>query len=115
MGGEGHPCEQNGPISETHADVFLKADRIFVTSIDHEENYFVRTPPFPLVELVAANKLAWKDVSEMGAVIEKRAPGRQGPDDITVFHESQGGIGDMVLAAWADKEARRLGLGEMQF
>ena len=65
----------------------------------------------PLVELVAAKKLKWDDVSELGAVIEKRSPGRQGREDVTVFHESQGGIGDMVLVAWADGEARRLGLG----
>lgn len=101
-----------GPVSETHADVFLKADRIIVTSIDHEENYFVRTPPFPLVELVGAGKLKWEDVSELGAVIERRSVGRKSTDDITVFHESQGGIGDMILVAWADEGARRRGYGQ---
>jgi ornithine cyclodeaminase/alanine dehydrogenase-like protein (mu-crystallin family) len=105
-----------GPVSETDAEVFMKADRIIVTSIDHEQNYFVRTPPFPLVELVDAKRLAWDEVAELGDIIEKKRNGRVKPEDITVFHESQGGLGDVAFAAWADAEARRRGLGrEMAF
>lgn len=105
-----------GPVSETDAEVFLKADRIIVTSIDHEQNYFVRTPPFPLVELVDAKRLVWGDVAELGDIIVGHRTGRTRPDDITVFHESQGGLGDVAFAAWADAEARCRGLGrEMAF
>jgi ornithine cyclodeaminase/alanine dehydrogenase-like protein (mu-crystallin family) len=105
-----------GPISEMHADVYLKADRIIVTSIDNEENYFVRTPPFPLVDLVQAGKLKWEDVAELGAVIVERTIGRKSDTDITAFHESQGGFGDIVLVSAAYEEARRRGYGqEMTF
>jgi alanine dehydrogenase len=100
-----------GPISEIPADAFLKANRIVVTSIEHEQNYFVRTPPFPLVELTDAKRLLWGDVAELGDIIIGKGPGRKSPDDITVFHESQGGLGDVAFTAWADAEARRLGLG----
>jgi ornithine cyclodeaminase/alanine dehydrogenase-like protein (mu-crystallin family) len=100
-----------GPVSEIHHDSFLKADRIIVTSIDHEQNYFVRTPPFPLVELTDAGRLAWDDVAELGDVIIGKRKGRESTEAITVFHESQGGLGDVAFAAWADREARRLGLG----
>lgn len=94
----------------------MKADRIIVTSIDHEQNYFVRTPPFPLVELVDAGRLVWNDVAELGDIIVGSRSGRTGTEDITVFHESQGGLGDVAFAAWADAEARRRGFGrEMAF
>jgi ornithine cyclodeaminase/alanine dehydrogenase-like protein (mu-crystallin family) len=105
-----------GPISEMHEDIYLKADRIIVTSIDNEDNYFVRTPPFPLVDLVQAGKLKWEDVSELGAVIEGLAPGRKADGDITAFHESQGGFGDIVLVSAAYEEAKKRGFGqEMTF
>lgn len=115
LGGGTHVSSM-GPIAETPADAFLKADRIVVTSVEHEQNYFVRTPPLPLVELTEAKRFAWEDIAELGNIIEQRQAGRQTPEDVTIFHESQGGIGDIAFAAWADLEARRLGLGtEMSF
>jgi hypothetical protein len=52
----------------------------------------------------------WGDVAELGDIIIGKRPGRKSPDDITVFHESKGGL-DVAFTAWADAEARRLGLG----
>lgn len=100
-----------GPISELGTDIFLGCDRLVVGSKIQEEHYFVRTPPFPLVELIEAGRLAWDDFAELGDVIGGRCPGRAGADEITVFHESQGGFGDVALAARVYDEARRRGLG----
>jgi len=101
-----------GPIGELDADVFLKANRVVVTNKEQEKNYFIPTPPFPLVDLVAAGRMTWDEIAELGDVIGDHAVGRQSADDITVFHESQGGFGDIAFAAWAYDEACRRGLGQ---
>lgn len=101
-----------GPISELDPSVLLETDRLVVTSKDHEENYYIKTPPFPLVELIAAGRLRWDDIVELGDVMTGRVPGRASADEITVFHESQGGFGDVMFASAVYAEARRRGLGQ---
>lgn len=101
-----------GPISELGPDVLLEADRLVVSSKIQEENYYIKTPPFPLVELIQAGKLGWQDVTELGDILAGKAQGRANNDEVTLFHESQGGFGDVVFAAWAFAEARRRGLGQ---
>lgn len=101
-----------GPIAELSPETLLKADRLVVGSRVQERDYYIRTPPFPLVELIEAGKLSWDDVAELGEVIEGKVQSGTGPDEITVFHESQGGIGDLVFAAWVYEEAVRRGLGQ---
>ncbi|MGH7088486.1 MAG: ornithine cyclodeaminase family protein, partial [Stellaceae bacterium] len=93
-----------GPISELGADIFLNCDRRVVSSKAQEENYYIKTPPFPLVELIAAGRLQWSDVDELGEVIAGTRPGRAGTDEITLFHESQGGFGDMAFASFVYTE-----------
>ena len=100
-----------GPVSELDPDILLRANRLVVSSRTHEEHYYIKTPPFPLVELIEAGRLSWNDVVELGEVVTGRRPGRADADDITVFHESQGGFGDVAFAAWVHSEARRRGLG----
>lgn len=101
-----------GPISELDADILLKSNRRVVSSVKHEENYYIKTPPFPLVELIQSGRLGWDQVDELGEVVVGKKPGRASDDEITVFHESQGGFGDVVFAAWAYAEARKRGLGK---
>ena len=111
-------CHVNsmGPIGELPADLFLTADHVVVSCIDHEKNYIYPTPPYPLVELIRDGKMEWDDVDELGAVVAGKAKVRKGTGGVTVFHESAGGFGDVVFAGWAYEEARRLGLGqEMSF
>jgi alanine dehydrogenase len=100
-----------GPISELDPGILLSADRLVVSSKIQEENYYIKTPPFPLMELIAAGKTSWDRVTELGDVMTGKRPGRAGAAEITVFHESQGGFGDVVFAAWVYTEARRRGLG----
>jgi alanine dehydrogenase len=101
-----------GPISELDPAILLEADRFVVSSKVQEENYYIKTPPFPLVELIAAGKMSWDDVGELGDVVAGKTPARASADEITVFHESQGGFGDVNFASFAYEEARRRGLGE---
>lgn len=101
-----------GPIAELSADTLLKADRLVVGSRLQERDYYIQTPPFPLVELIDAGRMSWDDVAELGEVIDRLVPSGTAEDEITVFHESQGGIGDLVFAAWVYEEAVRNGLGQ---
>jgi ornithine cyclodeaminase len=100
-----------GPISELDPDILLRADWLVVSSRTQEEHYYIKTPPFPLVELIEAGRLSWDDVVELGEVVAGRRPAPASADEITVFHESQGGFGDVAFAAWIYAEARRHGLG----
>jgi len=109
---QGTHLSSMGPIAELDSDILLKADRLVVSSKIQEENYYIKTPPFPLVELIAAGKMTWDDVGELGDVLVGRRPGMGAANEITVFHESQGGFGDIVFAAWAYSEARQRGLGQ---
>jgi ornithine cyclodeaminase/alanine dehydrogenase-like protein (mu-crystallin family) len=76
-----------------------------------EEGYYIQTPPFPLLDLIKAGRMTWDEVAEFGEVLNGRV-GRRNRDDITVFHESQGGITDIALATSAFNEAVRRGLGQ---
>ncbi|HUB96814.1 MAG TPA: ornithine cyclodeaminase family protein [Stellaceae bacterium] len=100
-----------GPISELDPGILLGVDRLVVSSKVQEENYYLKMPPFPLIELIAAGKLTWDRVAELGDVVTGNRPGRASADEITVFHESQGGFGDVVFAAWVYAEAKRRSLG----
>jgi ornithine cyclodeaminase/alanine dehydrogenase-like protein (mu-crystallin family) len=101
-----------GPISELHADILAKADRLAVGSKQQEKDYYMPAPPFPLVELIDAGTLSWDQVAELGEIVLGRKPGRAREDEITVFHESQGGFGDVAFASYVYDEARRRGVGQ---
>ena len=101
-----------GPISELDAELLRRADRLVVGTKQHERDYYLPTPPFPLVELIDAGELRWENVAELGEVVAGEKPGRGAASEITVFHESQGGFGDIMLASWIYDEARRRGLGQ---
>ncbi|HEY4134864.1 MAG TPA: hypothetical protein VGO34_06580 [Alphaproteobacteria bacterium] len=101
-----------GPIAELDEKVLLLAKPLVVASKALEEEYYLQTPPFPLLDLIRAGRLTWDDVAELGEVIDGRVSVRRSRDDITVFHESQGGITDIALATSAFNEAVRRGLGQ---
>jgi ornithine cyclodeaminase/alanine dehydrogenase-like protein (mu-crystallin family) len=98
-----------GPIGELPRDMFLKADRRFVSNMDQE-----KTPLRPsfLNTQVKEGKLRWEDVDELGAVVSGGKSAPDGARDITVFHESAGGAGDIVFADWCYQEAVRRGIGQ---
>ena len=109
---KGQHYSSMGPIQEVDRQTFLKADHVVVSSREYEINYYDPRPPFPLVTLIEEGKMSWDDIPELGDVVSGRAKISHGPTDLTVFHESAGGMGDIRFASWAYQEAKRLGLGQ---
>ena len=101
-----------GRITELDRDLFAAADALVVGSAEQERTrYYNLYEPVPLDEMVAEGRLTADKVVELGDVIAGKVPGRRSPEDLTVFHESQGGFGGVALAAAGYEEARRRGLG----
>ncbi len=101
-----------GKPTELSRGLHLKANRIVVGSQEQERNYGDRSAALPLVELTAAGKLSWSRIPELGELVTGQVTGRADRDEINIFRESQGGYGDMALAAWLFEEALRRGLGK---
>ncbi len=105
-----------GPIGEIAESLFLSANHIVVSCQQQERDYFMPQKPFPLVDLIAAGKLSWNDVDELGSVIAGQPKARKGTGGLVVFHESAGGFGDTAFATYAYNQAVKLGLGtQVQF
>jgi ornithine cyclodeaminase/alanine dehydrogenase-like protein (mu-crystallin family) len=101
-----------GKPTELSRGLHLRAARIVVGSQEQERNYADRSAALPLVELIAAGKLSWSRIPELGELVSGEVTGRANRDEINIFRESQGGYGDMALAAWLYEEAKRRGLGK---
>ncbi len=101
-----------GKPTELSRGLHLKAARTVVGSQEQERNYADKSAALPLVELAAEGKLSWSRVPELGELVTGQAVGRASRDEINIFRESQGGYGDMALAAWLYDEAVRRGLGK---
>jgi alanine dehydrogenase len=101
-----------GKPTELSRGLHLRANRIVVGSQEQERNYGDKSAALPLVALTAEGKLSWSRIPELGEVVTGRAPGRQSPDEINIFRESQGGYGDIAFATWIYEEAKRKGLGK---
>jgi len=59
---------------------------------------------------VAAGLISEADITQIGAVIEGSAPGRQAPDEITLFDGTGVGLQDLAVAARAVELARDKGV-----
>ena len=64
-----------------------------------------------LVPLLEEGKIAPDSIVELGSIINGHVPPRNGPTDINLFRESQGGAGDIALANYIYEFARANGLG----
>ena len=92
--------------SESDVEVFRRATLVTVDSKDQakqEAGDFVK----PLEQGV----LKWADVYDLAPVIVGRYPGRESPQDVTVFKSLGLGIEDVILAAKLVPLARERGLG----
>ena len=67
-----------------------------------------------LVHAVEAGVLARDDVTELGAALAGRAPGRRGDDDITVFDSTGLAIQDLAITLAAVERASELSLQEIE-
>lgn len=104
----GTPCE----IDDS---VYLVADRITVSTKEHEEGYGgvwdVEQVPHTLLALDKSGKLPWHSVYELCDIVAKKVPGRTSESETIVFKESQGGYGDIAFASWIYASARKKGIG----
>lgn len=101
-----------GRPNEFDDDVYLKADLVCVTSKTHELNYYDTKLDQPLIRLSQHGTLSWDGVAEFCDIVTGKVAVPDLPRSLIVFRDSQGGYGDLSLAAYAYEEAKRRGLGQ---
>ena len=101
-----------GRPNELDDQVYLRAGLICVTSKTHELGYYDTKLDQPLIRLSRDGEIAWESVVELGDIIAGKAMPPDRANNIIVFRDSQGGYGDLALAAYAYEEARKRGLGQ---
>jgi len=100
-----------GRPNEFDDDVYLHADLIVVTSKTHESEHYDAKLDQPLIRLAQQGKISWHSVLEFADIVAGKISPPEISKSIIVFRDSQGGYGDVALAAWVYEEARRRGLG----
>ena len=100
-----------GRPNEFDDAVYLRASMISVTSKTHELGYYDTKLDQPLIRLSQCGTISWDGVVEFGDMVAGKVPVPSLATSIIVFRDSQGGYGDLALAAWCYEEARRRGLG----
>jgi ornithine cyclodeaminase/alanine dehydrogenase-like protein (mu-crystallin family) len=101
-----------GRPNEFDDEVYLNANLVCVTSKTHELNYYDTTLDQPLIRLSQQGKLSWDRVAEFCDVVSGRVAVPDLSRTLIVFRDSQGGYGDLTLAAYVYEEAKRRGLGK---
>lgn len=93
--------------SETDVEVFRKATLV---TVDSKEQAKLEAGDF--VKPLEQGVLHWADVHDFAPVLMGRLPGRESPQDVTIFKSLGLGIEDVVLAAKLVPLARERGLGK---
>jgi alanine dehydrogenase len=62
-------------------------------------------------DLVAAGRLKWQDIAELGDILAGKAPGRRGPADITLFKSLGIALEDIAFADLIVRRAHERGVG----
>lgn len=103
-----------GVSRELDASVFLQVDQFVTPS---RSQVIAGAQPGvtggggPLYPLVQEGRLQPDSIVELGSIIKGEVVPRNGAGDITLFRDSQGGVGDLALANYAYEYARAHGLG----
>jgi alanine dehydrogenase len=63
-------------------------------------------------DLIAAGRLKWQDIVELGDILTGNAPGRRGPADITLFKSLGIGLEDIAFADLIWRRAVERGVGK---
>ena len=63
-------------------------------------------------DLVAAGRLKWQDVVELGDIMTEKVPGRRGPADITLFKSLGIALEDIAFADLIYRRAAERGVGK---
>ena len=101
-----------GRPNEFDDDVYLRSNLICVTSKTHELGYYDKKLDQPLIRLAQQGRVSWDGVAEFGDLLAGKVAVPDPTSSIIVFRDSQGGYGDLALAAWAYEEARSRELGQ---
>jgi ornithine cyclodeaminase/alanine dehydrogenase-like protein (mu-crystallin family) len=101
-----------GRPNEFDDEVYLKADLICVTSKTHELGYYDTELDQPLIRLSRQGVISWDSVVEFCDLVSGKVTAPPNAIHRVVFRDSQGGYGDLALAAWVYEEAKRKGLGK---
>jgi alanine dehydrogenase len=95
-----------GERREVDADTVLRAA---VKVTDQVEQ--AKTEAGEFMELVAAGKLAWSDVRELGELVTGKAKGRTNPSDLTLFKSLGIALEDVAFAELVYHRALAQGVG----
>jgi alanine dehydrogenase len=91
---------------EVDADTVLRAA---VKATDHLEQAKIEAGEFRA--LVAAGKLAWSDIRELGDLVAGKALSRTSPSDLTLFKSLGIALEDVAFAELVYRRARAAGVG----
>jgi ornithine cyclodeaminase/alanine dehydrogenase-like protein (mu-crystallin family) len=100
-----------GRPNEFDDDAYLNANLVCVASKTHELGYYDTKLDQPLIRLSQQGRIPWDSVVELGDIIAEKLEVPDKANSVIVFRDTQGGYGDLALAAWAYEEAKRRGLG----
>jgi len=92
---------------EVDAETVLRAT---VRATDHVEQARVEAAEYR--DLVAAGRLKWQDIVELGDIVTEKAPGRRGPADITLFKSLGIALEDIAFADLIWRRAVERGVGK---
>jgi alanine dehydrogenase len=95
-----------GDRREVDAETVLRAT---VRATDHLAQARVEAGEYR--DLVAAGRLKWQDIVELGDLVTGNAPGRRGPADITVFKSLGIALEDIAFAEVILRRAIKRGAG----
>jgi alanine dehydrogenase len=92
---------------EVDAETVLRAT---VRATDHLPQAQVEAGEYR--DLVAAGRLKWQDVAELGDILTEKVPGRRGPADITLFKSLGIALEDIAFADLIVRRAFERGVGK---
>lgn len=92
--------------AEADVEVFRKAS---IVAVDSKEQ--AKTEAGDFVAPISAGIFQWSDIQELAPLLIGRYPGRESPEDVTIFKSLGIGIEDIALAARVVDLARQRGLG----
>jgi len=113
----GTHVSSSGLIMELDESVYRNADQLVTTSRQQEIDSVtpVNTPGIvaggPIWDLLSSGQMAETDLVELGDLVAGKIEPRRGPNEINVYVESRGGLGDTALASRAYDLALERGLG----
>jgi ornithine cyclodeaminase/alanine dehydrogenase len=97
----------SGDRREVDAETVLRAG---VKATDHVEQAKVEAGEFR--DLVAAGKLAWSDIHELGEFVTGKAEGRTSPSELTLFKSLGIALGDVAFGELVYQRALTQGVGK---